>query len=177
MTVLVRTRVAPLSIVPDVREIVSGMDKNVPVSAVSTMDRLISNSVAQSRFTTLLLGMFAGLAVFLAAIGIYGVVAYSVAQRVNEIGIRMALGAQRADVMRLVVGQGSRAALIGIAVGIAGALGLTHFLSSLLFGVGANDPATFLGVPIALVAVALLACYIPARRAMRVDPVVALRHQ
>ena len=175
MTVLVRTQVAPLSIVPDIRDIVSGMDKTVPISAVATMDRLISNSVAQSRFTTLLLSIFAALAVFLAAIGIYGVVAYSVAQRVNEIGIRMALGAQPGHVMRLIVGQGARIALIGIAVGIAGASGLTHFLSSLLFGVRADDPATFVGVPIALAVVALLACYIPARRAMRVDPVRALR--
>lgn len=177
MTVLVRTQVAPLSIVPDVREIVSGMDKNVPVSAVSTMDRLISNSVAQSRFTTLLLSIFAALAVFLAAIGIYGVVAYSVAQRVNEIGIRMALGAQRSQVMRLIVGQGARVALIGVAIGIAGALGLTRFLSTLLFGIRADDPITFMGVPIVLVAITLLACYIPARRAMRVDPMTALRHE
>jgi putative ABC transport system permease protein len=177
MTILVRTQIAPLSIVPDVREIVSRMDKDVPTSALSSMDRLISNSVAESRFTMLLLSIFAGLTVFLAAIGIYGVMSYSVAQRVNEIGIRMTLGAQPGHVTRLILGQGARVVLIGIAIGVVGAFGLTRFLSSLLFGIRRDDPATFIGVPVALIAIALLACYIPARRAMRVGPMIALRHE
>ena len=129
------------------------------------------------RFSTWVLGIFAAMALVLAAVGIYGVISYSVAQRTNEIGIRMALGACRTDVLKLMVGQGLKLVLIGLAIGLIGALTLTRLLSSLLYRVTTTDPATFVGVPLLLVGVALLACYIPARRAMRVDPIVALRYE
>ena len=138
------------------------------------LDELIE---AQQRFVALLLTLLAGVALVLAAIGIYGIVAYSVAARQHEIGIRMALGAERRDVLRLVIRQGLKLALIGVAIGIAGALVLTRFLSSLLYGVKATDPITFIAVSLLLTAVSLLACYIPARRAAKVDPVVALRYE
>ena len=141
------------------------------------MDELVRDSVARARFTMLLLSCFAGLALVLACVGIYGVIAYSVAQRTREIGIRLALGAQRRDVVRLVLGQGGRLAVTGVAVGLAAALALTRFLSALLYGIGASDPSTLIGVSVLLLLVALVACYIPARRAMRVDPIVALRYE
>jgi len=133
--------------------------------------------VARSRFMMFLLSAFAGLALVLACIGIYGVMAYSVAQRTHEIGIRMALGAQKNDVLRMVIGQGFRLTLLGTVMGIAGAIALTRFLSTLLYAVKPTDPLTFVAVSLLLTAVALLACYIPARRAMRVDPVVALKYE
>src|SRR5262249_46236589 len=142
-----------------------------------TMDELVADSVARSRFVMLLLSAFAGLALALACIGIYGVMACSVAQRTHEIGIRMALGAHRNEVLRMVIGQGVRLTLLGAVLGIAGAVALTRFLSSLLYGVTTTDPLTFVGVSLLLTAVALLACYVPARRAMRVDPTVALRDE
>jgi len=153
------------------------MDKDEPMAKIRTMDQLVANSVASSRFMMFLLSAFAGLALVLACIGIYGVMAYSVAQRTSEIGIRMALGAQKNDVLRMVIGQGVRLTLPGTVMGIAGAIALTRFLSSLLYGVKPTDPLTFVAVSLLLTAVALLACYIPARRAMRVDPVVALKYE
>jgi predicted lysophospholipase L1 biosynthesis ABC-type transport system permease subunit len=138
---------------------------------------ILSNSVASQRFSMILLGGFALLALILASVGIYGVVSYLVAQRTNEIGIRMALGAQRGDVLKMIVGQGAKMALLGVAFGIAAALALTRLMSGMLFGVTPTDPLTFFAVAALLVAVALLACYIPARRASRVDPVVALRYE
>src|SRR6202040_3723573 len=147
---------------------------------VRTMQEIAAESMSSQRFPMILLGSFAGLALLLASIGIYGVISYSVVQRVHEIGIRMALGAERRDVFRMVIGQGLRLAMAGVAIGAATALILARLLSSfshLLFGVGANDPATFVAVSVSLTAVAIVACYIPARYALRVDPMVALRHE
>jgi putative ABC transport system permease protein len=137
----------------------------------------VDATLAQPRFQTLLLGLFSGLALTLAAVGIYGVISYSVIQRTHEIGIRMSLGAQPGQVLRLVMGQGAKLALAGIAVGIAAALALTRLMRSLLFEVNPADPLTFAAIAALLVAVALAACYIPARRAMRVDPMTALRYE
>lgn len=147
------------------------------MAKIRTMDQLVANSVARLRFMMFLLSAFAGLALLLACIGIYGVIAYSVAQRTREIGIRMALGADKKDVLQMVIGQGLRVTLLGTVMGIGGAIALTPFLSSLLYGVKPTDPLTFVAVSLLLTATALLVCYIPARRAMRVDPVVALRHE
>jgi ABC-type antimicrobial peptide transport system permease subunit len=147
---------------------------------VQVMQQALSRSLSSRRFPMILLGVFAGLALLLASIGIYGVISYSVVRRVHEIGIRMALGAERRDVFRMVIGQGLRLALAGVAIGAATALLLTRSLSSfshLLYGVGAGDPITFLFVSLVLTGVAVLACYIPARRATRVDPMVALRYE
>jgi putative ABC transport system permease protein len=177
MTVLVRTATPPLSLVGPIRQALGELDKEQPMAKIATMDELVGDSVARSRFTTLLLSYFAGLALVLACIGIYGVTAYSVAQRVNEIGIRIALGAQRADVLRIVLGQGIRLAAIGVAIGVVAALALARLMTTLLYGVSPTDPPTFIGVATLLACVALLACYIPARRAMRVDPVIALRYE
>jgi putative ABC transport system permease protein len=161
----------------EIREAVQSIDKDQPIFAISTMEKLRSDSVATRRMTLVLLGLFSGLALVLGAIGIYGVISYSVAQRTHEIGIRMALGAPRRDVFRLVVGQGLKLAGIGIAIGIVAAFGLARLMSSLLYGVSTADFETFVGVSILLALVALLACYVPARRAMRVDPTVALRYE
>jgi putative ABC transport system permease protein len=153
------------------------VDKDQSIGYVMPMDDLASESLAPKRVVTLLLGVFAGLALLLATVGIYGVIAYSASQRTHEIGIRMALGAQKGDVLRLVIGQGLKLVLMGVALGILVALGLTRFLSSLLYGVKPTDPVAFTAVSLQLTAVALLSCYIPARRATKVDPMVALRHE
>ncbi len=175
MTVLVRSATSPQSLVGPIREIVAQLDKEQPIAKIATMDQLVGNSLARSRFTVLLLSCFATVALVLACIGIYGVMAYSVAQRTREIGIRLALGAQRADVLRMVLRQGFRLAGIGVAIGAAAAVALARLMTTLLYGVGAGDPLTFIGVAALLACVALLASYIPARRAMRVDPLIALR--
>jgi putative ABC transport system permease protein len=177
MFVVVRTRSDPDGQVAAVRRAVAAMDPEQPIFAVRTMRAYVEDAVAQPRFRTALLALFAAVALVLAAVGIYGVMAYAVTQRTHEIGIRMALGAMQRDVLRMVVGQGLRLALGGVAVGVAGALALTRILSSLLFGVTATDPLTFLTVPLVLLAVSALACYLPARRATRVDPIVALRYE
>jgi len=177
MFLVLRSAIDPASLTPAVRDAVASIDKDQPVFSVNTMKQLVDASVATRHITLVLLGLFSGLALLLAAIGIYGVISYSVQQRTHEIGIRMALGAQRLDVLRLVVGQGVRLAALGIAIGIAAAFGLTRLMASLLFGVGAYDPVAFVTAAIILLLVAIAACYIPARRAIAVDPMVALRYE
>jgi predicted permease len=177
LTLVVRTSVSPQAMSASIKRTVHGIDSGVAVNDVFAISELLRLSLAAQRFTALLLGIFAALALALAGIGIYGVISYSVGQRTHEIGIRMALGAQRAAVLKLVVARGMALAVIGLGIGVAVALGLTRFLSSMLFGVKPTDPLTFVVVSLVLIAVALLACYIPARRAARVDPMVALRHE
>ncbi|HEV2490653.1 MAG TPA: ABC transporter permease [Candidatus Acidoferrales bacterium] len=160
-----------------IREAVRSVDPNQPVSDMSSMDARIAESLGPQRFAANLLAVFAALAILLAAVGLYGLISYSVAQRTNEIGIRMALGARRSDVLRLILLQGAKLALTGTAVGIVAGLVLTRAMRSLLYGVSAADPLSFIGAALLLTIVALLACYIPARRAMRVDPMVALRYE
>jgi predicted permease len=176
VAVVLRTEGDPTAVMSSVRRAVEEIDSREVVYNVQTMDEVVSNSFAARRLSMILLGVFAVLALVLACVGIYGVISYLVGQRTHEIGVRMALGAQRRDVLRLVIGHGARMALIGVAIGMGAALGLTRLMANQLFGVSAHDPLTFAGVAIVLIMVAVAACYIPARRAMRVDPVVALRH-
>ena len=177
MVLAVRTTTDAASMTTALRNAVLEIDKDQPVSNVQMMTKVVADAVAPQKFATWLLGLFATTALLLAAIGIYGVMAYSVAQRTHEIGVRMALGAQRADVLKMVVGQGMKLALIGVGAGIGGAFLVTRLMSRLLFGVTATDPVTFITVSVLLTSVALLACLIPARRATRVDPMVALRYE
>jgi putative ABC transport system permease protein len=176
MTFLVRTSGDPGALTAAIRRELSQMDPQIPMASVTTMDQLLSASLSRSRFTMFLLGLFATVALILTAVGVYGVIAYSVAQRTHEIGIRMALGARRSNVLALVLGQGTRLMLIGIACGVVAALLLTRLMASLLYGVSAADPLTFTLVSLLLAAVSLLASYLPARYATTVSPSVALRY-
>lgn len=176
LAVMVRTSGDPLMLAAAVREQVMAVDKDQPV-AITTMDQIFSDSVGGQRFNMLLLTIFGALALGLAVVGVFGVINYSVAQRTQEIGIRIALGAKASDILRLVVGQGMSLALVGVAIGLGGAFALTRLISGLLFGVSPTDPITFSAVSLLLTNVALLASYVPARRAMRVDPMVALRYE
>jgi predicted permease len=177
VAVVLRTEGDPTAVMGAVRRAVERIDSREVIYNVQTMEEVVSNSFAARRLSMILLGVFAALALVLACIGIYGVISYLVGQRTHEIGVRMALGAERGDVLRLVIGHGARMALIGVAIGIVAALGLTRLMANQLFGVSAHDPLTFAGVAMLLVIVAVAACYIPARRAMRVDPMIALRHE
>lgn len=174
---MLRTRSNPDAMVPSIRHVIESMNSQQVVYGAETMEDTIARSLAARRFAMILLGVFAGLALILACVGIYGVISYLVGQRTHEIGVRIALGAQRSDVLRLVLGQGARLALIGVGIGVAVALALARLMTNQLFGVTAHDPLTFAGVAVVLIVVALFACYIPARRAMRVDPIVALRYE
>ena len=177
MQVMVRTRVDPMKMTAAVKSQIVAVDKDQPVSSVATMAQTLSESTSEPRFRSELLSAFALLAVVLAAVGLYGVIAYSVIQQTHEIGIRMALGAEPRAVSRMVVKHGMVLTLIGIAVGLAGAFALTRLLSDMLYGVQPSDPTSFLAVFLLLAAVGLLASYIPARRATKVDPMVALRYK
>jgi predicted permease len=177
MSVVMRTSGNPTALVSAAREAVHSVDRNLPVSGVNPMEKLVDASVGQRKLSMILLGVFSGIAMLLASIGIYGVMSYSVTQRTRELGIRMALGAARSRVLALVVGQGMVLTGSGVMIGLIAASGLTRFLSSQLFGVGATDPVTFGGVAILLIAVSILATLLPAMRATRVNPVVALRDE
>jgi predicted permease len=177
VAVVLRTQGDPAAIMGQVRGAVGQIDRREVIYGAQTMDDVVANSFAARRLSMILLGVFAALALVLSCVGIYGVISYLVGQRTHEIGVRMALGAQRSDVMRLVLGQGAKMAFMGVAIGIAAALGLTRLMANELFGVSAHDPLTFVTVAILLTLVALLACYLPARRAVRVDPMVALRYE
>jgi putative ABC transport system permease protein len=177
MTLIVRSTTDPASLVPAIRSKVLALDSELPLQRVTPLDRMLANSIRQQRFTSIVLSVFAGVALLLAAAGLYGVISYSVAQRTQELGIRVALGAQVKDVMQLVLRQGMAYVVAGEVIGIAGAFALTRLLSGLLFGVTPTDAVTFVAVTVVLTVVALLACYIPARRATKVDPLVALRYE
>jgi len=172
---VLRTKGDPASVAAAVRQAVWAVDKDQPISNVQTMDEVFSAAVSRERFQMLLLALFAALALVLACVGLYGVISYAVAQRTHEIGVRMALGAQPLDVLRLVLRQGMVLTIAGLLVGIAVGLVATRVLSDMLFGVTPRDPLTFVGVPLLLLLVAFFACYIPARRATRIDPLAALR--
>ena len=175
--VSVKTSVPPMSVLPAIRSGVRGINSSLAVFRPETMEQVVADSTQDTGLQTYLLGSLAALATLLAAVGLYSVMAYLVTQRTHEIGVRMALGAQRSDVMRLVLGEGAKMALAGVAFGISSALGLTRLMSNELFGVSPHDPVTFAAVAVLLTSVSLLACYLPARRAVRVDPMAALRHE
>ncbi len=175
MVVVAKTNIEPRTLIPTVTNDVASMDADLPLFGVKTMDEYLSASVAASRFSTTLLSIFAVVALVLTVVGLYGVMSYSVAQRTNEIGIRLALGAQTGDVLLMIIKQGSRLILLGLGIGLVGAFALTRLVESLLFGVTTKDPFTFAAVALLLALVALLACYVPAWRATKVDPMEALR--
>jgi putative ABC transport system permease protein len=177
MSLVVRSSVEPANLSGSVRQIVNEVDKSVPVSSVQTMDHIVSQSITQPRFNLFLLGLFSAVAMLLSAAGIYGVTAYTVTQRTHELGIRLALGAQVGDVLKMILGQGMAVIGVGLVLGLVSAFGLMRLLRSLLFGVGENDPVTFVAITGLLLLVAVVACYIPARRATKVDPLEALRYE
>ncbi|MBA3248660.1 MAG: ABC transporter permease [Pyrinomonadaceae bacterium] len=178
MTLVTRsTTSVPSGLVAAVRNVIGEIDKDQPISDIKPMSQLLAEAVAPQRFNMLLLGIFAFVALALASVGIFGVMNYTVTQRTHEIGIRLALGAQTTDVLRLIVTQGMMLALIGVGIGLAGSFATTRLMRSLLYGVSATDPLIFFAVSLLLSVVALLACYIPARRATKVDPMIALRYE
>jgi ABC-type antimicrobial peptide transport system permease subunit len=175
MTIVVRSAIDPTRFAAALREQVQALDKDQPVSAIKTMERYLAESMLPRRFSMLLLGAFAGLALVLAAVGIYGVIAYMVTQRTHEIGIRIALGARGGDILRLVFSNAIATTVVGVVIGLGAAFALTRLLQSLLYQVTATDPIVFATIPLLLFAVAAIATYLPARRAMKVNPITALR--
>src|SRR5215813_6591114 len=177
MSLVVRTQIDPAMMTRAIRHELDSLDKDQPIENVRTMTQLVARSVTQRRLSVQILSGFAGLAMLLAAIGLYGVLAYNVAQRRREIGVRMALGAQKSDVLALVIGRGVRLTLAGLGLGLLAALALTRVMGSLLYEIKPSDPITYLGVSGLLLAVGLLACWLPARRATKIDPIVSLRYE
>jgi putative ABC transport system permease protein len=177
LSFVLRVTGEPAGLISAVREVVAEVEPNQSLHNLMTMEQRLADTTTSRRMNTALLGSFAAVALLLAAVGIYGVMSYAVTQRRREIGVRMALGAQRSDVLGLIIHGGLRLTLLGVAIGLVGAFALTRYLSSLLYSVNATDPVTFLSVAVALTGVALLACWLPARRAARVDPMVALRSE
>jgi putative ABC transport system permease protein len=177
MDMIVKTSVEPSSLVGAIKREIRIIDKGQPIAQVATLDEKLSESVAPQRFTLLLLGIFALIALMLACAGIYGVMSYAVNQRTHEIGVRMALGARQLDVLKLMIREGMGLVVIGLGLGLAGSFALTRVMRGMLFGVTPTDATTFVSVSAVLIVVALLACYFPARRATRVDPLVALRYE
>src|SRR5262245_29226572 len=175
MSLVVRATNDPRSLAGAIQREVQSLDRDIPVSLIKTLDQYLGVAVSQPKFNALLLGLFAGLALLLTAIGLYGVMSYSVIQRTQEIGIRLALGAQTGAVLRMLLRQGLRLTALGLALGLAAAYALTRYVQTLLFGVQPADPLTFAVIALLMSLVALLACYFPARRATKVDPIVALR--
>ena len=175
MWVMVKTAEEPLALAPAARQVLRELDTTIPAASLERLDTVVTESVAPRRFSMLLLSAFAVVALFLAAVGLYGVVAYAVSQRTREIGLRMAIGAQRGDVLRMVVGGGMKLATIGVVVGLVTALWLARYVASMLFGVTSLDPVSYGVTAAVLLTVSAIACYIPARRATTVDPLVALR--
>src|SRR5208283_5036860 len=175
MTLVVRSSSEAASLAGPLRREIQSLDPGVTLAQIGTMEQALASSVSQPRFDTMLLALFAGIALLLAAVGIYGLIAYTVAQRTHEIGVRMALGAAQSDVVRMVLQQGALLAAIGIAIGLTGAFALTRLLKSMLFGIGVTDALTFAAAPLGLLLVVLLATTVPALRATRISPVAALR--
>jgi putative ABC transport system permease protein len=177
MSVVMKTTLTPETLIAAARQQVLALDPEQPIYDITTLAEMRANSIAPQRLSLTLLGIFAAVALALAAVGLYGVMSYGVSQRTREIGIRMALGAQAGDVRKMIVRQGLALVLLGVSTGLAGALALTRAMTSLLFEVDATDPVTFVSIPLLLMPVALFACWIPARRATKVDPLIALRHE
>jgi putative ABC transport system permease protein len=176
MSIVARTSISdPAAITAAVRKELAAMDRNIPLVSVRLFEEYLARALARPRFNAMLLSIFAGTALVLTAIGIYGVMAYSVSQRTSEIGIRIALGAGKNSIFRLIVGQAMTIVAISLAVGVAGAFAATRWLNTLLFGIGASDPVTFIAIMLLVSIVAFIAAWLPARRAMRVDPITALR--
>jgi len=173
--IVVHTRGNPLALAPTVRSIVGGLDPNLPVADVRSFEEVVSRAVAPQRFNAIVLGVFSGFALLLAMTGLYGVLSYSMSRRTSEIGLRVALGASGRNILGMTIGQGMRPVLLGVALGAIGAFWLSRYMMALLFGIKPFDLQTYFAVAILLVATALLACYLPGRRAMRIDPAVALR--
>jgi ABC-type antimicrobial peptide transport system permease subunit len=177
LCLVVKTDVEPESLISSIKEEIWVYDPYQPITTVAPMERVVARSIGSYEFNMMLMGIFAGLALLLAAVGIYGVLSFIVGQRIREIGIRMALGAEKRGLLKLVMREMTPVVALGLAVGVAGALALNRLLSSMLFGVSSTDPTAFAGVSLGLIAVAMVACYFPARRATRVEPIQALRYE